>query len=135
MISKKQAVELAEKFIESELGKERWYQNIKEHVLAIILYGSVAKGNNRPDSDIDILFVLPLEIEKRYTIGEYFYSFEKEKINIVMRSIEKLRRIAEAKNDPFQQEVFRGAEIIWSKDGEMKNLLSEIKKISQPPKL
>jgi predicted nucleotidyltransferase len=125
-INKKQAVELVRKFIELELDKESWYQNIKEYLSAIVLYGSVAKGVNRADSDIDILFFLPLEIEDRYTAGEYFYQFEGREINIVIRSIEKLCKIAEEKNDEFQKEIFRDAEIIWSKDEEVKKLLGAI---------
>jgi len=38
------------------------------------LYGSVAKGTNRGDSDIDILLIVPLEVEQTYTSGEYFYT-------------------------------------------------------------
>jgi predicted nucleotidyltransferase len=126
IINKKEAVELAKKFITSELIKETWYQNIKEHLSAIILYGSVAKETNRSDSDVDVLFILPLEIEEKFTTGEYFYKFEGNKINIVLRSIEKLRMIAEKNNDPFQKEVFRDSEIIWGRDEEVRNLLLKI---------
>lgn len=127
LINKKQAVELIRRFIDRELDEEGWYQNIKEHLLAIILYGSVAKGINRVDSDIDILFILPLEIEEKYTAGEYFYNYEGKEINIVVRSIEKLRMIANGGNDAFQKEVFRDAEIIWSRDDEVANLLRKIR--------
>lgn len=122
-ITKKQAVELVRKFIESELNKESWYQNIKEYLSAIILYGSVAKGINRIDSDVDILFFLPLEIEEKYTTGEYVYQFEGREINIVIRSIENLHKIAKDGSDKFQKEVFRGAEIIWSRGCEIDKLL------------
>ena len=76
---------------------------------AFILYGSVAKETNRPDSDIDILIILPLEQEKRYAKGEYFYEYKGFLINIVLRSIEKLRKIVEEKKDLFQKKVFRKA--------------------------
>ncbi|KKQ45969.1 MAG: hypothetical protein US63_C0008G0007 [Candidatus Moranbacteria bacterium GW2011_GWC2_37_8] len=125
-ITKKQAVELVKKFIEFELDKELWYQNIKEYLSAVIFYGSVAKGINRADSDIDILFFLPLEIEEKYTTGEYVYRFEEKEINIVIRSIERLRKIAVEKNDEFQKEIFRESEIIWSKDEEVAELISII---------
>lgn len=125
-INKKQAIELIKKFIEFELVDELWYQNIKGYLGAIILYGSVAKGVNRADSDIDILFFLPLEIEEKYTTGEYVYQFEGKEINIVIRSIEKLRRIAEGKSDEFQKEVFRDSEIIFSKDEEIGELINMI---------
>jgi predicted nucleotidyltransferase len=125
-ITKEQAVELTKRFIETDLSGETWYQAIKEHLLAIILYGSTAKGTNRPDSDIDILFILPLAIEKEYTAGEYFYKFEEREINIVIRSIEKLRQIAEAGDNDFQKEVFRESLIIWSKDGKLTQLLKKL---------
>ena len=129
-ITKKHAIELIKKFIELELDKETWYQNIKEHLSAVILYGSVAKEVNRTDSDVDILLILPLEIEKRYTTGEYFYQFEGREINIVIRSIERLRKIAKEKNDEFQKEVFRKAEIIWDSNGEVDKLLMDINSIN-----
>jgi predicted nucleotidyltransferase len=125
-INKKQAIELIKKFIEFELINELWYQNIKEYLGAVILYGSVAKGINRADSDIDILFFLPLEIEEKYTTGEYVYQFDGEEINIVIRSIEKLRKIAKEKSDEFQKEVFRDSEIIWGMDGEAGKLINTI---------
>ena len=125
-ITKKQAIELIKKFIEFELVNELWYQNVKEDVSAIVLYGSVAKGTNREDSDIDILFFLPLEIEEKYTTGEYVYQFEEKEINIVIRSIERLHKIAAEKNDEFQKEIFREAYIIWSKDEEVSELVSVI---------
>lgn len=126
VINKKEAVELVKRFIDLELHKEIWYQDIKDHLSAIMLYGSVAKGTNRPDSDVDVLLILPLEIEEKYTSGEYVFQFEGKEINVVLRSIEKLRKIAEGKNDEFQKEVFRDSAIIWSKDGEVEKLLNEI---------
>ena len=125
-ITKEQAIELIKKFIEFELVNESWYQNIKEYLSAIVLYGSVAKGINRTDSDIDVLFFLPLEIEEKYTAGEYVYQFEGREVNIVIRSIEKLRKIAKEKSDEFQKEIFRDSEIIWSKDGEARELMNII---------
>jgi predicted nucleotidyltransferase len=127
LINKKQAIEIVKRFIDSDLQNEDWYQNIKEHLFAIILYGSVAKGLNRIDSDIDVLFILPLEIEEKYTKGEYFFQFEGRDVNIVMRSIERLRQIAKDKNDEFQKEIFRDAEITWSSDEEVEELLKSVK--------
>jgi predicted nucleotidyltransferase len=123
-ITKKEAIDLIKRFIELQLFYEIWYKNVKKHLSAIILYGSVAKGTNRIDSDIDILLILPLKIEEKYTAGEYFYKFEDNKINIVIRSIEKLRKIAKENNDEFQKEIFKDAEIIWSRDYEVEKIIS-----------
>lgn len=125
-ITKKESISLIKRFIESQLCNEKWYQDVEDHLSAIILYGSTAKGANRVDSDIDILLILPLEIEEKYTAGEYFYQFEGREINIVIRSIENLRKIATEGNDEFQKEIFREAEIIWNKDGEVEKLLKII---------
>lgn len=125
LINKKQAIELIKRFINSELNKEIWYQNIEKYLSAIVLYGSVAKGINRADSDIDILLFLPLEIEEKFTHGEYFYLFEDREINIVIRSIENLRKIAKGESDLFQKEIFRCSEIIYS-DVEIEGLIGKI---------
>lgn len=124
-ISKPKAIEIIKRFLENGITEE-WYQNINPYLKAVILYGSVAKGINRPDSDIDILFVLPLEIEEKYTKGEYLYKYDDYEINIVIRSIERLRKIAKQSYDSFQAEVFRESEIIWQKDDEVQKLLEKI---------
>jgi len=94
------------------------------------LFGSKARGDREPDSDIDVMIILPLEQEERYTKGEYFYDYKGFKMNIVLRSIEKIRKIAEEKKDLFQKEIFRKAEILMDTDGEVANLLKEIGKIN-----
>jgi len=127
-ITKKEAIKIVKEFLKTKLERKGWFSNVKPHIKAFILYGSVAKGTNRPDSDIDIMLILPLETEKKYTEGEYFYDYQGQKINIVLRSIEKLRRIAEEKNDQFQKEVFRKSEILIDRDGEIRGLLKEIGK-------
>ncbi len=129
MISKKQAIDIIKDFLDAELGKEDWFINVKLFIKAFVLYGSVAKGTNKLDSDIDVLLILPLEKEKEYTKGEYFYDYKGYKINIVLRSIEKLRKIASEKKDLFQKEIFVKAEIIIDNDGEVAKLLNEISKI------
>jgi predicted nucleotidyltransferase len=91
---KTKAIQIIKEFIDSMLVKEEWYKNIQKKIKAIVLYGSVSKGTNRPDSDIDILIFVPLAIEEKYTKGEYFYDFNGHEINIVLRSIERLRKLA-----------------------------------------
>src|SRR3989344_2076051 len=130
MINKTEAMKIAKDFLKTELEKEDWFIKVKPFVKASILYGSVAKETNKPDSDIDILTILPLEQEKKYTKGEYFYNYKDFKINIVLRSIDKLRNIAEDKKDLFQKEIFRKSEILTDTDGEVSNLLKEISKIN-----
>jgi predicted nucleotidyltransferase len=125
-ITKKEAIRIIKEFIPEILEKENWYGKIKEYIKAVVLYGSVAKGKNRPDSDIDFLIILPLEIEEKYTKGEYFFQFNNREINIVLRSIETLRKLAKEQNDAFQSEVFSDSEIIWEKDKEVRDLIEKI---------
>ena len=121
------AIKIVKGFKRSLLTRESWFIKIKPYIKAIILYGSIAKGTNRPDSDIDVLIITPLKIEEKYTKGEYVYQYKKYKINIVLRSIERLRRLAK-KPTRLQAEVFRKARIIWEKDKEVKRLIEKIRK-------
>ena len=74
------------------------------------------------------MFITPLDVEEKYTAGEYFYSYKGNEINIVFRSIEKLRELSTTEEkDKFQKEVFRNAEVIWQKDNEVKDLIEKIK--------
>ena len=113
-------------FLDTVVTKEIWYQDVKPFIEAIVLYGSVAKGTNRPDSDIDLLFILPRQIEEKFTTCEYFFIYEKQEFNIVMRSIEKLRTIAKGKHDTFQAEIFRSSLIIQEKNSEVRDLIHAI---------
>lgn len=63
-----------------------------------------------------------MAVEEKYTKGEYFYNFQGHEINIVLRSIERLRKLAKEKNDEFQAKVFIGSEIIAEKDKEVREL-------------
>lgn len=90
----------------------------------MLFYGSTAKETNRPNSDLDLMIIVPLRAEKKYTCGEYSYKYHGREINIVLRSIEKLRIIANNLPDPFQSEVFRNCEIILANDSEVKKILN-----------
>lgn len=129
MTARTQAIALFREFVTTTLCTEPWYRDITPHIRATLLYGSVAKGTNRPDSDIDILLLVPLAIEEAYTAGEYFYTYQNQEINIVLRSIERLRRIADAATDQFQKEVFRDAVILSAIDKEVDRLLQQIARI------
>lgn len=126
--NKSEAIKIVNEFISDQLESEKWYQDIRPELKAIILYGSVVKGTNNEDSDIDILFILPIKIEEKYTQGEYSYNYKGEEVNIVIRSIEKLGEIARGEFDAFQVEIFRESEIIWQKDNEVNELLYRINK-------
>ncbi len=128
-MNQKQAIRIYRQFLHDVLNNESWYKNVSSHIKASLLYGSVAKGTNQEDSDIDILLILPLKIEEMFTNGEYVYDYQSREVNIVLRSIEKLRKIAQEQKDSYQKEVFMDAAIISACDDEVKNLLLDIRKI------
>ena len=128
-LAKKEAINIIKEYIKYELMNKDWYKKIKSYVKAIVFYGSTAKGLNRSDSDLDILIFIPLEIELKHTKGEYSYTFDKREINIVLRSIERLRKLAKEQNNAFQAEVFRKSEIIFESDPEVRTLIEKIKAV------
>lgn len=124
-LNRDEAIVILDKYLSSVLVKEEWYKIIKKYVKAIVFYGSTAKGTNSLDSDLDILIFVPLRIEEKYTKGEYFYKYKSREVNIVLRSIERLRKLANG-NNKFEAEVFRTAEILVEADSEVRGLIKRI---------
>ncbi len=125
-INRNEAIKLLKEYIEFEIIKLDWFKKIKPFIKAIVFYGSTAKNANKVESDLDILIFVPLKVEKRHTKSEYFYNFKKREINIVLRSIERLRKISLEKNNLFEAEVFRNSEILYEKDTEVRELIKDI---------
>ena len=123
-----EAKEILIRFVETELPTKDWYKHVRNSVSAIIFYGSTAKGTNRIDSDLDLLIILPLAEEEAHTEGEYVYHFEGQEINIVLRSIERLRALAEVPNNSFEATVFDQSQILWERDPEVSDLIKKILK-------
>lgn len=128
-LTKKEAINIIKEYIRRELMNKVWYKKIKPYVKAIVFYGSTAKELNRPDSDIDLLIFIPLAIELQYTKGEYSSMFKKREINIVIRSIERLKKLAKEQDSAFQAGVFKNAEIIFESDTEVRTLIEKIKAV------
>lgn len=128
-LNRLEAINMLKEYTRTNLVKLKWFKQIKLYVKAIVFYGSTAKGLNKPESDIDILIFVPLEIEKKYTKGEYFYKFKEREINIVMRSIERLRKLSEQQNGLFEAEVFRNCEIIYESDSEVRILIEKVRAV------
>jgi len=128
-LSRKEGMEILNSYLELGLPKLKWYQQIKSHIKAIVFYGSTAKGLNRIDSDLDILIFVPLKIEKEYTKGEYLYKYHNREINIVLRSMERLRKLGREQNSFFESEVFRKSKILSESDSEVKTLIKKIRAV------
>ncbi len=128
-INRDEAILILKRYITSALTKKVWYKNIKPYVKAIVFYGSTAKRINRPDSDLDLLIFVPLKIEEKFTEGEYSYKFDGREVNIVLRSIERLRKLGKEQNDKFGAEVFRKSDILLETDSEVRTLIKKIKAV------
>ena len=64
------------------------------HPLRIILFGSAARGDMRPDSDIDVLIVMPENVHRRRTaqdIHEQLFGFPVP-VDVLVATPEDLRK-------------------------------------------
>ena len=129
-LTRSEAIEIVKEFVSGPLEEEEWFVNIKPFVKAVIFYGSTSKELNRPDSDLDILLIVPIDTEEKYApAGEYYFNYKGREIDVVLRSIEKLRVIAKEGKDEFQAEVFRMSEIIWESDNEIREIIKKLMKL------
>ncbi|MFX1457637.1 MAG: nucleotidyltransferase domain-containing protein [Promethearchaeota archaeon] len=109
--------------------------------LALIIAGSVAKGMEREDSDIDILLVATdEEFEKRKKKNMYLY-FETKfcdypggYIDGKVVNLEFLKTVAERGSEP-ARDAFRDAWIAYSKHPELELLLKQIPVFQKEEKL
>jgi predicted nucleotidyltransferase len=64
------------------------------HPLRIILFGSAARGDMRPDSDIDVLIVMPENVHRRRTaqdVHERLFGFPMP-VDVLVATPEDLRK-------------------------------------------
>ncbi|MFW9822311.1 MAG: nucleotidyltransferase domain-containing protein [Candidatus Thorarchaeota archaeon] len=122
---------------------ENLVENIKndERFLALIIGGSVAKGMEREDSDIDVLLVATdEEFEKRKKTNMYFYyetkfcDYPGGYIDGKVVNLDFLKIIAERGSEP-ARDAFRDAWIAYSKIPELQSLLKEIPVFQKEEKL
>lgn len=104
----------------------------QEGVLAIVLDGSVVKGNARPDSDIDAVIVVTeeryarLSAEKRLAeVIAGHCTYEGGYFDIKYKTKEILRRAAEQASEPTRS-AFVKAQVVYSKDGEIAQIIEQI---------
>lgn len=81
---------------------------IPDKVTALLLYGSQARGDATPDSDVDILGMVTEPIPS-ISDGKFSFSFYTS------------RQLHSAKNTLFGMHLSRDAKIIWDTKGELKN--------------
>lgn len=95
---------------------ERVSSLFPDDVVAIILYGSQARGDARPDSDIDVLVVLRQELPApRQALADIAWQVQFEHgivVSDVIRTIEQLERMP-TRRFPFYQSVQRDGVVLW----------------------
>ena len=116
---------------------EESIENLKEYfrkqgVIALILIGSVAKGEERADSDLDCAVVLSeeeyAEKEKRNVITETvegYCTYEGGYFDIKYMTKEYLKALAEKGSEPARN-TFAKAKILSCTDAEIEDLLPQI---------
>jgi predicted nucleotidyltransferase len=103
--------------------------------LAIVLTGSVARGDERPDSDIDIDLVVTEEAFERalaqdrvsYVTGEGV-DYEDGYIDVKVASIPFLERAVHAADEPMRAS-FLGAKVLWTCDDRIGSLVEALPRL------
>jgi len=122
---------------------EKLVESIKKDVrfLALIIGGSVAKGMERDDSDIDItLIATDEEFEKRKRRNRYLYydnqicDYPGGYIDGKIVNLQFLETVAERGSEP-ARDAFRDAWIAYSKIPELEGLLKKIPVFQKEEKL
>ena len=89
--------------------KDFFFMSLREDILAILLYGSVAKGEDMPQSDIDICIVAPSCKEKKSLLNEIYRKLDVFSKKYDVRFFEELPLY-------IQINVIKNNRIIYSKD-------------------
>jgi predicted nucleotidyltransferase len=100
--------------------------------LAVIVVGSVARGIERPDSDVDVYVVVTdAAFERARSADRLSYvsgdgvTYEGGYVDVKIASLDYLRR-AVAQGDQPVRASFVGARVVWSRDDEVGRLVGEI---------
>lgn len=104
----------------------------EEGVIALLLAGSVAKGNERPDSDLDAFVVVTderyAELVSQNRLAEVitgYCTYEGGYFDIKYKTKEMLCETAERGSEPARN-AFNKAQVLFSSDGEIGEIVSRI---------
>ncbi len=89
--------------------KDFFFLTSRKDILAILLYGSVAKGDDTPQSDIDICLISPLNKDKKSLLNEIFRKLDVFSKKYDVRFFEELPLY-------IQVDVIENNKIIYSRD-------------------
>lgn len=117
---------------EESIEKLKEYFLKNENPIAIILDGSIVKGNERPDSDIDAIIVVSeeryLQLEKERRLAEVisgYCTYEGGYFDIKYKTKSLLLKAAESASEPTRN-AYVNAQVIYSTDGEIEGIVKRI---------
>ena len=117
--------------IDSIENLKKYYEN-DEGVIAVILDGSVVKGNARPDSDIDAIVVVTEgrheALAKEGRLAEVitgYCTYEGGYFDVKYKTKETLKRATMSASEPTRN-AYEGAQTVFTKDAEIPDLVAAI---------
>ena len=83
-------------------------------VREIILFGSVAEGKYRPDSDVDVLVILDNAIDKEslYDVAADIYVNYNVPVTVIPVTLEQVER----GKDPWIMRIIREGKVLWRRE-------------------
>lgn len=105
--------------------------------VALVVVGSVARGEERSDSDVDVYLVaseaefeLAREEDRLSFVTSEDATYEGGYIDVKVASIEYLRRALAAADEPARAS-FVGARVVWTRDPEVEHLVRAIPEVDE----
>lgn len=123
-----------------EVFRELILKRFRENLISLVLYGSIARGNAKPESDIDLLIIIDRKREKyleslneildveRKLKGMYFYDNLKEKKITPYFSFVILLKEEALENKYIYLDMIEEAIILFDKEGFFEKKLQELKR-------
>jgi predicted nucleotidyltransferase len=110
-------------------------ESARADAVAVVVSGSVARGNPRPDSDVDVYLVGTEErFRKAWDTGLVSYvdsdvaTYEGGYVDIKLATVDYLRRAVDAADDPTRAS-FLTARVAWSRDPSVAGLVAAIPRL------
>ena len=114
------------------IEKLKEYFSGSDYVIAIVLDGSIVKGNERVDSDIDAIIVVTdekyTELAKENRLAETvtgYCTYEAGYFDLKYKTKDILRRAASHASEPTRN-AYRKAQVVYSTDPEIEGLVRQI---------